>query len=589
MGALRRAFVAAVLAGPVAAAFVPSAALGFQRYDFDQRYLVHSGFIVKDHTLVKAAGDTFHLFYTKGDQSLPVSETAKALGHATSLDLRRWKIHPDVIPCVPATWEEHFIWAPQVVQPAAGAQYYMFYTGVNSAWAQAIGVAISNDLYNWTKSTLNPVYKPDTTWAAWSDTAYSNCRDPYVFHDDNDNEWHMLTTAWTRDSQGALAHATSQNLFDWVDQGPLMVHPGPQAWHVFESSQLHFVNGKYHMFFNEQDVQNTSYLSANSLLGPWNPASKQFFDSGRAIEITSIGSGRVLSRHSAVSFAGQPLYSIKFDDLAWNTSGKPTLIPSPPLPGWSRVEGTAFAFQPVFWDNPVARGGAPSNFEGNSWVGTYERFQGPLQNGLPGDIGGDALTGLLQSTPFVVTGNRIEFRIGGTDDIDKCFIGLYTAADDVLQLIASGAPDGGEAMGLETWDVTPWMGTSVYIAIVDQSEVGHISIDAVHEYFQPDVTDAASHGVAPLAVLRGNAPNPFNPRTTIAFELARPGHVRLEIFDVRGRRLRGLVNAPLPAGSHRVVWDGRLQHGAGAASGTYWVRLDLDGRPMGSAAATLVK
>ena len=60
--------------------------------------------------------------------------------------------------------------------------------------------------------------------------------------------------------------------------GPLFVHPGPQAWHVLESPQLQFVNGRYHLFFTEQNVPSTSYLSAPDLTGPWNYAQKVYFD-----------------------------------------------------------------------------------------------------------------------------------------------------------------------------------------------------------------------------------------------------------------------------------------------------------------------
>jgi len=71
----------------------------------------------------------------------------------------------------------------------------------------------------------------------------------------------------------------------------------------------------------------------------------------------------------------------------------------------------------------------------------------------------------------------------------------------------------------------------------------------------------------------GNAPNPFNPRTSISFELARPGPVRLDIHDVRGRLVARLVDAPYPAGRHSAVWDDRK-----VASGVYFARLVADGR-----------
>ncbi|HEX5133479.1 MAG TPA: FlgD immunoglobulin-like domain containing protein [Candidatus Krumholzibacteria bacterium] len=70
-----------------------------------------------------------------------------------------------------------------------------------------------------------------------------------------------------------------------------------------------------------------------------------------------------------------------------------------------------------------------------------------------------------------------------------------------------------------------------------------------------------------------NAPNPFNPSTTIAFELRKSAWARLDVFDVGGRRVRTLVNGDLPAGRHEVVWDGRDGAGRSAASGIYFYRL----------------
>ena len=71
----------------------------------------------------------------------------------------------------------------------------------------------------------------------------------------------------------------------------------------------------------------------------------------------------------------------------------------------------------------------------------------------------------------------------------------------------------------------------------------------------------------------GNAPNPFNPRTTIAFDLAVGGKARLDIYDVRGRLVARLVDADLPAGRHTAVWQD-----PGVASGVYFARLSADGR-----------
>ena len=69
------------------------------------------------------------------------------------------------------------------------------------------------------------------------------------------------------------------------------------------------------------------------------------------------------------------------------------------------------------------------------------------------------------------------------------------------------------------------------------------------------------------------SPNPFNPRTTISFDLARAGRVRLECFDPAGRRVRSLLDVDLPPGQHRVPWDGKDGGGRSLASGVYFLRL----------------
>ncbi len=77
--------------------------------------------------------------------------------------------------------------------------------------------------------------------------------------------------------------------------------------------------------------------------------------------------------------------------------------------------------------------------------------------------------------------------------------------------------------------------------------------------------------------LAQNAPNPFNPSTTIRYDLPRAADVTLRIYDVGGRLVRTLVQASQAAGPHAVEWNGRDDRGAGAASGVYLYRLAADG------------
>ncbi len=68
-------------------------------------------------------------------------------------------------------------------------------------------------------------------------------------------------------------------------------------------------------------------------------------------------------------------------------------------------------------------------------------------------------------------------------------------------------------------------------------------------------------------------PNPFNPRTVVGFDLPRPGHAELTVYDLRGRCVRELWRGEQAAGRHDVVWDGADAAGRAQPSGVYLVRL----------------
>ena len=74
--------------------------------------------------------------------------------------------------------------------------------------------------------------------------------------------------------------------------------------------------------------------------------------------------------------------------------------------------------------------------------------------------------------------------------------------------------------------------------------------------------------------LNQNFPNPFNPETTISYDLADGGRVELEIYNVMGQMMNQLVSEEQAAGRYRVVWDGSDAVGRNVASGVYFYRLN---------------
>lgn len=94
----------------------------------------------------------------------------------------------------------------------------------------------------------------------------------------------------------------------------------------------------------------------------------------------------------------------------------------------------------------------------------------------------------------------------------------------------------------------------------------------------PDVATkrgAVDPSLAPLGPkalttgLEQNFPNPFNPRTTIAFTLAHEGYVHLEVFDVQGKRVATLIDGVRSAGRNTVSFEA-----SALSSGIYFYRLN---------------
>jgi hypothetical protein len=81
----------------------------------------------------------------------------------------------------------------------------------------------------------------------------------------------------------------------------------------------------------------------------------------------------------------------------------------------------------------------------------------------------------------------------------------------------------------------------------------------------------------PVVALRPAFPSPFTQSTTLGFDLPEASRVRLFVYDVRGARVRALVDDNRGTGSHAVSWDGRDDTGARVASGVYYVQFEAAG------------
>lgn len=91
-----------------------------------------------------------------------------------------------------------------------------------------------------------------------------------------------------------------------------------------------------------------------------------------------------------------------------------------------------------------------------------------------------------------------------------------------------------------------------------------------------DVSDVHDIYVDAVTTRMNNYPNPFNPETTISFDLPVSQNVELTVLNIKGQLVTTLINEFKPAGVHNMVWDGRDNRGNELSSGVYFYRLKGD-------------
>lgn len=127
-----------------------------------------------------------------------------------------------------------------------------------------------------------------------------------------------------------------------------------------------------------------------------------------------------------------------------------------------KTEGNAFGEKPAI--GPVGNQKTIKGFEGNYFINSYCQ-------------GSDSATGLLLSPPITLKWDRMEFLVGGGDDLNRLYVGLRV--DGELVLRATG--DRRESLHPIRWDLTPWLEKTVQIEIADRSSNpwGHILVDDI--------------------------------------------------------------------------------------------------------------
>ena len=105
------------------------------------------------------------------------------------------------------------------------------------------------------------------------------------------------------------------------------------------------------------------------------------------------------------------------------------------------------------------------------------------------------------------------------------------------------------------------------------SEINFLAFIAKLPEEMPVAVRAHKPTVPAQFILLQNYPNPFNPETEIRFDLSQAAHVVIKIYNMLGEPIRTLAKAIYPAGTHRLLWNGKDKNGHPMASGMYFYQL----------------
>ena len=117
-------------------------------------------------------------------------------------------------------------------------------------------------------------------------------------------------------------------------------------------------------------------------------------------------------------------------------------------------------------------------------------------------------------------------------------------------------------------------GQNAVIAWVDPRANGHNVYMTQIDYSSTDINDDNRHTLPSGYRLEQNYPNPFNPSTSIQFALPAKSHVKLEVYNLLGRKIATITDHIFESGTHTVNWDGKNSSGEQSASGIYFYRME---------------
>ncbi len=188
---------------------------------------------------------------------------------------------------------------------------------------------------------------------------------------------------------------------------------------------------------------------------------------------------------------------------------------------------------------------------------------------LPNDFMTILRYGLEEELSDNLIGNVLTIRSQQTHYGDKMAVGMHDENMDELLV---------QFPGFYRLEYGRWEYLETYYSLTEQ-KIWCLT-EKPGTYVLRSEADRAPIEMPDKFALNQNYPNPFNPATTIVFDIPQKMFDRIEmdtrlvVYDLLGREIRTLVDSKMLSGRHKIIWNGKNNHGLNVASGIYFYRLN---------------
>ena len=166
-------------------------------------------------------------------------------------------------------------------------------------------------------------------------------------------------------------------------------------------------------------------------------------------------------------------------------------------------------------------------------------------------------------------GNGVVNWLEGNIDEDP----LWQISGDYPYMLTENSP----CIDVGTLDLPPGIELPEYdLAGYPRIVNGIVDMGAYEYQDSSSVSDNIQYSI--LNSQLSNYPNPFNPKTTIKLDLAEPGKIELAIYNIKGQKIKTLMDAYSCKGHFDIVWRGKDDNGNSVSSGQYFIKLTQNGK-----------